>query len=114
MNEDYQDYRAFDGVLIRAGKLVPVEELKPDETWPWPPVLLEMWGHPTPQPGWRRHGQGDYHSLWRLDLESLDWEELGRVLAPGYDWIPCLRPLAVRALQDRPRVSQDSAVRTIR
>lgn len=89
----------FEGVLLRPGSVVNPSELRPDNRWPETPIVLEYArGAAFGPPGRRRREQ--IYILWRYDMETGAWRELGRSISESWEWALDLRPLAVRALKE--------------
>jgi hypothetical protein len=96
----------FEGKILRPGSVVTEAELRPTDEYPERPVLLEY--AQAPAQGKRGHNRTEsLYVLWSLDAQSNTWRELGRANAVSWEWAVDLRPLALRAMQQRPQVMPD-------
>jgi hypothetical protein len=96
----------FEGKILRPGSTVTDAELRPSEEYPEMPVLLEY--AQVAAQGRRGHNRREsLYVLWRFD--GATWIELGRSMSASWEWAIDLRPLAVRALDQRPHVMRDLA-----
>lgn len=85
----------WEGTLVRPNALVRESELWPTPRHPRPPLLLEMAGHAFPPTiPRRRNDNGELYVLWRYDMESGEWREIGRTIAWGWEWSLALGPMA--------------------
>lgn len=90
----------FEGIFFRAGAIVSVAQLRPNEQFPEIPVVLEyMPGAVHGEPGERRR-RDQVYILWRYEWDAGEWRELARAASESWQWAIELRPVAVRALQD--------------
>ncbi|HLG97102.1 MAG TPA: hypothetical protein VKX49_12385 [Bryobacteraceae bacterium] len=92
---------SFEGTLLRPGKTVSFEELRPTNEYPEVPIILECAGTQNPQDGRpsTRHWPTLY-ILWQLDPRKLEWKEIARAQSESWDWAADLRPIAKRLLQE--------------
>jgi hypothetical protein len=94
----------FEGRVLVPGCTVTLAEICPSD-YPDTPVLLE-YAQVRAQAKRGHNRREQLYVLWRLDLVSYEWLELGRSQSMSWEWAVDLRPLAVRALA-RPQVMPD-------
>jgi hypothetical protein len=102
--------RTFEGQYLKCGSKVERSDLRPDPSYPENPVLLEFAGNDRTGRGHNR--SNSIYILWRLT--SRGWEEVGRALAQGADWVPQIRFLALRELGGPPPADPLLASQTAR
>jgi hypothetical protein len=89
---------AFEGVILKPGKLIEERELWPDDTYPKKPLLIEYAGIDVVA---RRGGRSTHlYILWRYDRDRAAWRELARASAIGAEWVEYIKPVAMRELDD--------------
>jgi hypothetical protein len=81
----------FDGKFFKCGAEVPERALRPSPDFPPTQIVLECGG-----PG---HDRGTLYVLWLL--KEGEWCELGRAQSRAAEWALDIRPIAVRALDQR-------------
>lgn len=97
----------FEGRVLVPGSTVTLAEICPSD-FPDTPVLLEY--AQVPAQGKRGHSRREsLYVLWRLEpgRDGSIWVELARARAASWEWAVDLRPLAVRALTQRPEIMPD-------
>lgn len=93
---------AFEGKLLRCGKVLLESELCPGPEYPRTPVLLEHAG--IAEAGWGHRRSTQLYVLWRYERETGEWKELARAAGYGEDWACYLIPIAERALSEQWRL----------
>ena len=87
----------FDGKLLKCGSRISYADLRPDETWPRVPLLLEMAGSDRTGSGHNR--SGFLYVLWRYDVKPpAGWRELTRAVSRSTDWVEHMRPIVLAEL----------------
>src|SRR5579884_4120463 len=86
----------WEGVFVKPGALVEESRLRPDDSFPLAPLVLECAG--IVRPG-RGHNRSEYlYILWQWDQPSGRWLELGRSRCVDWSWAFDLAPIAHRAI----------------
>ena len=87
----------FEGLLLRPGETVPVDDLCPGPGWPEVPLLLECAG--PGGTGWGHRRRPTLYILWRYDPAAGEFREVARMASQNRDWTLDLGPIARRLLR---------------
>ena len=91
--EEFETPLAFTGKLFRPGDEIEESLLRPNESWPRDPLLVEYAGPDYAAPlerlasGFGHRRRPDIHVLWRYEREAGHWRQLAHTSGVDNDWI---------------------------